>query len=87
MYTCEGCEATFEGTPEEAFELGWDTPERFMSHCTCPNCLITTTLWWDLMVNKRTTLTPEEAALITGYNQRYSEYNEVSLKGESDAGP
>jgi hypothetical protein len=84
MYTCEGCGATFEGTPEEAFEKGWDTPERFMSHCTCPNCPITTTLWWDLMVNKRTTLTPEEAVLITGYNQRFSEYNEVSLKGADD---
>lgn len=51
-YKCEGCDATFYGTAEEAFDLGWDTPERFISHTTCPNCPITVTRWWKLVSNK-----------------------------------
>lgn len=74
-YTCEGCSATFEGTPEEAFELGWDTPERFMAHCTCPNCTIDKTAWWKSVVLKEP-LTEAEIKMIQGYNQLYQEYNE-----------
>ena len=40
-YECEGCGAIFNGTAEAAFAEGWDTLERFVSHCTCPNCSIT----------------------------------------------
>ena len=54
-YQCEGCDATFEGTAEEAFDLGWDTPERFFSHTTCPNCPITSTLWWSMIKEKNGT--------------------------------
>lgn len=52
-YECEGCGSFFNGTEEEAFNLGWDTPERFVSHCTCPNCPITSTAWWKAMIEKR----------------------------------
>jgi hypothetical protein len=74
-YKCEGCEKTFEGTAKEAFEAGWDTPERFMSHCTCDTCPISVTLWWQLMIEKRTELTPEEGALLLSYNQLYAAAN------------
>jgi len=81
-YKCEGCEATYTGSAEDAFNLGWDTPERFMSHCTCPNCTIDKTVWWKLVVNKEQ-ITEAEARLIQSYNQIYSEANEVSLKSVS----
>lgn len=80
-YTCEGCGATFTGTPQEAFELGWDTPERFMSHCTCPNCTIDKTLWWRIMVwqkdhpGERVPVTAEEIELLQSYNRIYEEAN------------
>lgn len=45
---CEGCGATFLGTATEAFEKGWDCMPWFTSHITCPDCPITTTLWWEL---------------------------------------
>lgn len=83
-YKCEGCEETYTGSAEDAFNLGWDTPERFMSHCTCPNCPITCTVWWKVVVDKKP-ITKIEAELIQYYNQIYSEANEVSLKSASDS--
>lgn len=77
-YVCEGCSATFEGSPEEAFEKGWDTPERFMSHCTCPNCTIDKTVWWKIVVLKEQP-SEEEVRLIQGYNRLYEQYNEQPL--------
>lgn len=77
-YQCEGCSATFEGTPEEAFEEGWDTPERFMSHCTCPNCSIDKTIWWRLVVLEEPpeSLTEAEVLLLQSYNRLYDEARE-----------
>ena len=77
-YTCEGCVTTFDGTPEEAFNIGWDTPERFMSHCTCPNCLITTTVWWKLVVMKQEP-TDEDIQLLLSYNKIWAEANGEEL--------
>ena len=74
-YTCEGCKAEFEGSPEEAFDLGWDTPERFMSHCTCPECPITCTVWWKAVV-VQDDLTDEEILLVQSYNQIYESANQ-----------
>ena len=54
-YKCEGCDAEFYGTAQEAFDLGWDTPERFISHTTCPKCPITSTLWWSMIKDKNGT--------------------------------
>ena len=70
-YTCEGCSKTFTGTPEEAFDVGWDTPERFMSHCTCESCGINQTLWWRMVVHKQTELTEAEFAMMQEYNRLY----------------
>ena len=75
-YTCEGCGATLEATPSEAFHEGWDTPEMFMSHCTCSKCPITTTLWWRIMVEGHRDLTVEEQALLIGYNEAHAAHNE-----------
>jgi hypothetical protein len=79
IYTCEGCGIKTEATPEEAFEQGWDTPERFMAHCTCPKCPITTTLWWRLVIEKQQTVSEEEAALLVHYNDLFKQYNETQL--------
>lgn len=75
-YECEGCKAIFNGTPEDAFEEGWDTPERFMSHCTCPNCPINKTIWWKVVILKEDA-TPEEAALLLSYNKLHTAYNQA----------
>jgi len=75
-YTCEACKTTFTGTPEEAFDEGWDTPERFLSHCTCPNCTIDKTVWWKIVVLNQA-ITEEEALLIASYNKMHAEYHEA----------
>lgn len=73
-YTCEVCKTTFEGTPEEAFSEGWDTPEMFLSHCTCPNCTIEKTVWWKAVVEKQT-LSDSEMDLLWEYNQIWKAAN------------
>lgn len=75
IYSCEGCDKTFEGTPEEAFQAGWDTPERFMSWCTCDTCPINVTLWWRIEVLKETSLTAAEFQRLQGYNEIYAAAN------------
>ena len=82
-YQCEGCEATFTGTAEEAFEEGWDTPERFMSHCTCPNCTIDKTLYWQILIWQKEhgdepfPATAQQLEMLMRYNQIYYEANPV----------
>lgn len=49
---CEGCDATFQGTAQEAFDLGWDCQPWFFSHTTCPSCPITKTLWYMLYTTR-----------------------------------
>jgi rubredoxin len=71
-YECEGCGAVFNGTAEDAFMEGWDTPERFLSHCTCPNCTIDKTVWWKGVVLKEP-LTEEEIAKIQLFNKMHAE--------------
>lgn len=51
-YTCEGCGDTLTARHQDAFEKGWDTPERFGQHTTCPNCPITVTAWWRAINNE-----------------------------------
>lgn len=70
IYTCEVCATTFEGTAEAAFDEGWDTPERFLSHCTCPNCTIDKTTWWRLVVEGEKP-SDVDIALIQSYNDIY----------------
>lgn len=68
-YTCEGCGRTFTGKEEDAFQAGWDTPERFMSHCTCEYCPINKTIWWKVAVLKQTEITPDEVRLLLSYQE------------------
>ena len=74
VYTCEVCDTKFEGSAKEAFELGWDTPEMFMSHCTCPKCPIDKTVWWRLMVEKKQP-TDSEIMLLLQYNAMHAGAN------------
>lgn len=53
-YICEGCSSIFEGSSDEAFVAGWDTPDRMLQGeedspgygTICPNCDITMSDWW-----------------------------------------
>jgi hypothetical protein len=65
-YACEGCAKTFEGTADQAFLAGWDTPERFTSHTTCDTCPISVTAWWAVVVEKQP-LTRERYELFKSY--------------------
>jgi hypothetical protein len=69
-YECEGCGNVFNGTAEDAFKEGWDTPERFLSHCTCPTCPISCTTWWKAVILKEE-LTEEEILKIQSFNKIY----------------
>lgn len=62
-YTCEGCGATFSGSPTEGFDLGWDLPPHGFQHTTCPNCLMSTTVWWKVAIDKQEP-TLEDIALL-----------------------
>lgn len=48
-FICEVCGKKLVATPDEAFNLGWDTAPRFTSHTTCETCPITGTMWWMLI--------------------------------------
>jgi len=50
---CEGCKNTFKGTAQEAFDLGWDCPPWFWSHITCPNCPISSTVWYEMYMQSQ----------------------------------
>lgn len=71
-YECESCGAVFNGTAEEAFQAGWDTPERFLSHTTCGTCPISATAWWKAVVLKEP-LTEEEAQRVILANKIHDE--------------
>jgi len=45
---CEGCDKTFDGIAQDAFDEGWDVRPWFTTHVTCPDCPITKTVWWSL---------------------------------------
>jgi hypothetical protein len=52
-HICEVCGAEEVLAPEEAFARGWDYPPLMgqfgvVSPRTCPNCVISGTLWWAL---------------------------------------
>ena len=73
-HVCEACQAKFDGTPDEAFTAGWDTPERFVSHCTCPNCTIDKTVWWKVVVERQEPTT-EDIMLLASYNAAHANAN------------
>jgi hypothetical protein len=56
-HICETCGKEEMLTSEEGFNQGWDYPPRMgafgiVSPRTCGNCLIDTTLWWEITCNK-----------------------------------
>ena len=55
-HVCESCGRDEILTPSEAFDAGWDYPPRMgafgvISPRTCRNCLMTSTVWWALMMD------------------------------------
>lgn len=66
-HVCEVCGKDETLTPEDAFNEGWDYPPRMgafavVSSRTCGNCGIDSTLWWALMMDKKSAdeLTPSQ---------------------------
>lgn len=56
-HICETCGKVETLDIEEGYNKGWDYPPKMykfgvISPRTCPCCSITTTLWWELEVNK-----------------------------------
>lgn len=56
-HICENCGQTEILTSNEAFEQGWDYPPFMgtfgvVSPRTCPDCEMSTTLWWELQMTK-----------------------------------
>ena len=55
-HICEVCGVEEVLAEEDAFAKGWDYPPQMgtfgvVSPRTCPNCVITQTLWWALTVD------------------------------------
>ena len=57
LHICENCGKQEILTSEEGYDRGWDYPPRMgefkiVSPRTCGNCVIDTTLWWELVCKK-----------------------------------
>lgn len=76
QHICEGCGRTEVLEPAEAYRAGWDYPPGMgafgvLSPRTCPDCDITTTLYWRILNNDMkmpTDLSEGEIALIERVN-------------------
>ena len=60
VHWCETCGREELLTSSEAFNAGWDFPPRMgtfgvISPRTCPNCPMTSTVWWAISVEKLST--------------------------------
>lgn len=59
LHICEVCGKQEFLYPQEAYEAGWDYPPKMgqfkiLSPRTCPNCTMDKTVWWELMMKKKT---------------------------------
>ncbi|HFI0350806.1 TPA: hypothetical protein ACGOZT_000220 [Streptococcus suis] len=57
-HICEVCGLEEILTSEEAYDLGWDYPPimgvfSIVSPRKCPNCSITETIWWALVLEQK----------------------------------
>lgn len=70
IHVCENCGKTEELEEEEGFQAGWDYPPRLgvfgmLSPRLCPECPITTSLWWRLIQDgKEATLSESDEELV-----------------------
>lgn len=58
IHICETCGRQDYISSDEAFDKGWDYPPKMgaagiISPRTCGGCPINTTLWWDLVCEKK----------------------------------
>jgi hypothetical protein len=58
LHVCEVCGKKELLTPEEGFEKNWDYPPKMgqfgiVSPRTCGDCAITDTVWWAVVVEKK----------------------------------
>lgn len=70
-HLCESCGRDEELTSEEAFHAGWDHPPRMgtfglIGPRLCPNCPISKSVWWALVMDEYTEdmLTPSQLATV-----------------------
>jgi len=59
MHICEVCEKVEIIDSEEAFQKGWDYPPRMgefgiVGPRTCGKCTIDKTVWWAMLLDKKT---------------------------------
>lgn len=86
-HICETCGKTEILTSEEGFEAGWDYPPRIgafgvISPRTCGDCVINTTLWWALALDKASIQDLNERQLET-LKRIQSEPESILISGES----
>lgn len=71
LHVCEVCGVTEKLTPSQAFEQGWDYPPNMgvwgvISPRTCGDCGTDGTVWWAVVVDKKTVddLTEQQVATV-----------------------
>ncbi|WP_104132351.1 hypothetical protein [Cryobacterium sp. M91] len=57
VHWCESCGREEILSTQDAFDAGWDFPPKMgtfgvISPRTCPNCLMNSTVWWAISVEK-----------------------------------
>ena len=89
-HICEICGLDEILTPDEAFEAGWNYPPRMghfgiISDRLCPKCPSLETIWWLLMMEKRTAdvLTERQRAAV---DRMLAEPESLMLTPEEAAG-
>lgn len=73
-HICEVCQREEILTSDEAFEAGWDYPPRMgafgvLSPRTCPDCLVSASLWWRLSQGDRTFTEKDEELILRVVNE------------------
>ena len=71
LHWCETCGREEVLTSQDAFDAGWDFPPKMgtygvISPRTCPNCPMTSTVWWAISIDKRSMddLTPRQLKVL-----------------------
>jgi hypothetical protein len=70
-HRCESCGREEMLSTQDAFDAGWDFPPKMgtwtvISPRTCPDCPMTSTVWWAITMEKRSMndLTPRQLKIV-----------------------